>query len=368
MPVPFLTLKPAYDELRTELESTCLRVLASAYYILGPELERFEHDFAEYCSVKHAIGVANGLDALTLILRAAGIGPGDEVIVPGHTFIATWLAVSAAGALPVAADVDPITANIDPRAVEAAITPRTAAIIAVHLYGQPADMTQLRAIASRHSLLLVEDAAQAHGAKYGGARTGGLGGAAGFSFYPVKNLGALGDGGAVTTQDDTLADRVRKLRNYGSVVKYQHDEIGVNSRLDELQAALLSLKLSCLDKWNSRRTVLAERYRRGLMGLPELGIFTTPPEIEPVWHLFVVTHPRRDVLQKTLAQAGVQTLVHYPVPPHRSGAYLQSPRRAGALPVSERLADQVLSLPLSPHHTADQVDEVINRIRQFCLG
>jgi dTDP-4-amino-4,6-dideoxygalactose transaminase len=368
MGVPFLTLAPAYRELRAELEAACLRALASAHYILGPELERFEAEFAAYCGVRHCVGVANGLDALTLILRAAGIGPGDEVLVPGHTFVATWMAVTAAGATPVGVDVDPHTYNLDPAKLDAAITPRTRAVMPVHLYGLPADMDRVNSVARRYGLLVVEDAAQAQGAKLNGKRTGGLGDAAGFSLYPTKNLGAVGDAGVVTTDDDALAERVRRLRNYGSAVKYHHDEVGLNSRLDEIQAAILGVKLRYLDEWNARRGDLAEHYLRLLAGAPGVQLPVVPPGCDPVWYVFVIAHPRRDALRESLTAAGVQTLIHYPVPPHQSGAYQAGGCVANHLPVSERLAGQVVSLPLSPHHSREEVEAVAAAVRRFGGG
>jgi dTDP-4-amino-4,6-dideoxygalactose transaminase len=363
--IPFLTLKPDYEELQDELNAACKRVLSSAHYILGPEVDQFEQEFAEFCGARHCISVGNGLDAITLALRGAGVGPGDEVIVPGHTFIATWLAVSATGATPVGVDVDPNTWNIDPRCIEAAITPRTAGIIAVHIYGQPADMQACAEIARKHRLFLVEDAAQAHGARCKGQRTGSLGDAGCFSFYPVKNLGAIGDAGAVTTNDDLLAERIRRLRNYGSVKKYYHEERGVNSRLDELQAALLRVKLAHLASWNQRRCVLAEHYRETLQHSKELTIQAVPDWAEPVWHLFVIAHPRRDELQSHLAANGIQTVIHYPIPPHLSGAYRDGAWKGESLGTSEQLAHRVLSLPISPHHSMAQVDRVIDCIQSF---
>ncbi|HKR64756.1 MAG TPA: DegT/DnrJ/EryC1/StrS family aminotransferase, partial [Thermoanaerobaculia bacterium] len=287
--VPFLDLAAAYDELRDELDAAALRVLHSGWYILGPEVEAFEHEFASYCGARHCVGVGNGLDALQLMLTAAGIGAGDEVIVPANTYIATWLAVSRAGATPVPVEPDAATHNLDPAGVEAAITARTKAILAVHLYGQPADMTSLSAIAKRHALLLFEDAAQAHGATWHGARAGSLADAAAFSFYPGKNLGALGDAGAVTTNDAALADRVRLLRNYGSRVKYEHEVQGGNSRLDAVQAALLRVKLKRLDEWNDRRRVIARRYSSELANCPHVL-----EGADPSWHLYVITSDRRD--------------------------------------------------------------------------
>jgi dTDP-3-amino-3,4,6-trideoxy-alpha-D-glucose transaminase len=363
---PFLDLKRATDELRGELDEAYRRVADSGWFVLGPELEAFEREFADYCGARHCVAVGNGLDALYLILRASGIGPGDEVIVPAHTFIATWLAVSATGAVPVGADVDERTFNLDPACAEAAVTPRTAAILPVHLYGQPADVPALAQVARRHGLLLIEDAAQAHGASCHGKRAGNLGQAAAFSFYPAKNLGALGDGGAVTTDDGELAAAVRLLRNYGSREKYVHERQGVNSRLDELQAALLRVKLRHLDKWNARRADLAARYARELAGLPELALPQTPAWASPVWHLYVVRHPRRDALQQHLQRLGVATLIHYPIPPHRSAAYQgqRGPARS-FFPVTERLAGEILSLPMSPHHSDQEVAAAVAAIRGF---
>src|SRR5882762_609929 len=321
MNVPFLDLKAEYAELKSDLDAAIQRVLASGWYILGAELEAFEKAFAAYCAVSHCVGVGNGLDALHLILRALEIGFGDEVIVPANTYIATWLAVSYSGATPVPVEPEERTYNIDPSRIEEAITSKTKAIIAVHLYGQPADMDAINEIAARHGLKVIEDAAQAHGARYKGRRAGSLADAAGFSFYPSKNLGALGDGGAVTTDDDALADRVRVLRNYGSRQKYRNETKGYNSRLDELQAALLREKLRLLDQWNERRRSIARRYLEGLAGLP-LVLPHVPPGCEPIWHVFVVRSARREWLASTLEAAGIGTLVHYPIPPHLQPAYV----------------------------------------------
>ena len=356
--VPFLDLPAAYDELRDELDAAWQGVASTGRAILGPEVEAFEREFAELCGAGHAVGVASGLDALHLLLRGHGIGPGDEVIVPGHTFIATWLAVTHAGATPVAVDVDASTANIDPALVEAAITPCTRAILAVHLYGRPADMDALREIAARHGVKLLEDAAQAHGAQLGGRTTGALGDGAAFSFYPGKNLGALGDGGIVVTDDEQLAARVRLLRNIGSRVKYEHEVQGFNSRLDALQAAVLRVKLRRLAEWNARRAAAAARYLEGLAGADGLTLPAPADGPEHAWHLFVVRHAGRDRLQRDLAERGVQTISHYPIAIHRTEAYAQSHGHV-VLPVTEQLAAEVLSLPIGPHITEAQVDEVI---------
>jgi dTDP-4-amino-4,6-dideoxygalactose transaminase len=363
MNVPFLELKPTYDELKPEFDAAYHRVMDSGWYLLGRELEAFETEFAAYCEARHCIGVANGLDALHLIVRAYGIGAGDEVIVPTNTFIATWLAVSYAGAKPVPVEPDPLTHNLDPAQIEAAITPRTRAIMPVHLYGQPADMDAINELARRHGLKVIEDSAQAQGARYKGRRTGALGDAAGHSFYPGKNLGAFADAGAVTTNDPELADRVRTLRNYGSKKKYHYEAKGINSRLDELQAAFLRVKLRKLDEWNARRRTLAELYHSQLSTLHSQLVLPSVPEwADPVWHLFVVRHPKRDELQRCLAGAEIGTLIHYPVPPHLSSAYADGGWARGAFPIAETLAETVLSLPISPHTSEEQADHVIKAL------
>jgi dTDP-4-amino-4,6-dideoxygalactose transaminase len=357
--IPFLDPGADYFELREDLDDAYRRVMEGGWFILGGENEAFEEEFAGYCGVGHCVTVGNGLDALTLILRGYGIGAGDEVIVPAHTFIATWLAVSATGATPVAADVRADTCNLDADSVAAAVTARTAAVVPVHLYGQPADMKPLLRLAARHGLKVIEDAAQAHGARCHGCVAGGLGDAAGFSFYPTKNLGAFGDAGAVTTNDAQLAARVRLLRNYGSQVKYRHECQGVNSRLDELQAAFLRVKLRHLDEWNRRRRKLAEQYTNALRGLDDVTVPTVPAWAEPVWHLYVVRHRRRPEAQQALSRAGVASLIHYPIPPHRSEAYRGGGWRGADLAVAERLADEVLSLPIGPHLGGADVRRVI---------
>lgn len=364
MKIPFLELKPAYEELRGELDAAYHRVMDSGWYLLGKELETFEEEFAAYCRVRHCVAVGNGLDALHLILRAYGIGPGDEVLVPSFTFIATWLAVSYAGATPVPVEVDPATCNLDPARIEAAITPRTKAIMPVHLYGQPTAMQPLLKIAQRHGLKVIEDSAQAQGATCDECRAGGLGDAAGTSFYPGKNLGAFGDAGAVTTNDAELAQRVRTLRNYGSRTKYFYDFKGFNSRVDELQAAFLRAKLVKLDDWNRRRRAIADYYLRELRNVPGLTLPSIAPGMESVWHIFAVQHPRRDSLQQELAQAGVGTLIHYPVPPHLSDAYAELGLKPGSLPIAERLAKTVLSLPMGPHVKTQEAEEVVRAMKK----
>lgn len=363
MSVPFLDLKAINLSQADELEAAFKRVLHSGWYILGAETAAFEASFASYCGNTHGIGVANGLDALFLILKAYGIGPGDEVIVPSNTFIATWLAVSDCGATPIPVEPTADGFNIDPARVEAAITPRTKAILAVHLYGQPADMDPLKALAVRHGLKLIEDAAQAHGARYRGGVTGQLGDAAAFSFYPGKNLGALGDGGAVTTGDDALAERIRTLRNYGSKVKYYNEVPGYNSRLDELQSALLAVKLPRLDGDNARRRVIAAIYQRELAGIAGLTLPLVPEWAEPVWHLYVVRHAARDALTKALAEQGIGTIVHYPVPPHLQPAYAGLGYKEGDFPLAEAIHREVLSLPIAPNMTEEQALQVTAAVR-----
>jgi dTDP-4-amino-4,6-dideoxygalactose transaminase len=363
--IPFLDVGAGYRELRTELDDAYRRVMDAGWFVMGNEVAAFEAEFAEYCGVDHCVAVGNGLDALHLALKAYGIGPGDEVIVPAHTFIATWLAVTYAGATPVAVEPDPATLTIDPECVAAAVTGRTRAVIPVHLYGQPADMDPIRTVAREHGLRVIEDAAQAHGATYNGRRAGNLGDCGCFSFYPGKNLGCFGDGGAVTTNDAALAARLRSLRNYGSERKYQHDVPGINSRLDEIQAAFLRVKLRRLDEWNDRRSRIADRYRDALAELPGLSFPEAPAGAKPVWHLFVVRHPRRDDLVRHLAAAGVATQIHYPIPPHESRAYAGGGWSGGPFPVSQRLAAEVVSLPIGPHLSAADAWQVCTAARGF---
>nr|AKG06372.1 aminotransferase DesV [Salinispora mooreana] len=369
MDVPFLNLGAANDEVRADLDAAYARVSASGRYLLGPELEAFEAEFAAYCTARHCVGVGSGLDALVLALRALGVGPDDQVIVPAHTFIATWLAVSATGARPVPVEPDESTYGICPDRLADAITPRVKAVLVVHLYGHPVDLDSVRAVADRHGVPVVEDAAQAHAASYRKRRIGATGVVA-FSFYPAKNLGALGDGGAVVTDDPRLADRIRLLRNYGSSRKYDHQVQGTNSRLDEFQAAVLRAKLPHLDKWTARRARVARRYTQALAGLPNLVLPLVAPWATSAWHLYVVRTRYRERLRSQLADAGVHTLVHYPIPVHRSGAYrnTEDVRRAGPLPLSERLAEEVLSLPIGPHLPDESVEVVVSAVRTIMAG
>ncbi|MGZ5040602.1 MAG: DegT/DnrJ/EryC1/StrS family aminotransferase [Usitatibacter sp.] len=354
--VPFLDLRPAYLELKEELDAAYARVMESGSYILGPELASFEEEFARYCGTRHCVGVGSGLDALRLALLAAGIGPGDEVLVPSNTYIATWLAVSHCGATPVPVEPDARTFNIDAGRLEQAVTGRTRAVVAVHLYGQPARMDALDEIARRRGLLVIEDAAQAHGALYAGKRAGSLGTAAAFSFYPSKNLGAHGDGGAITTDDDALAAKARSLRNYGGQRKHAHEVKGFNSRLDELHAALLRVKLARLDEWNARREAIAASYLAGMHGCA-ITLPAVAPGARPNWHLFVIRTRERERHAAALARAGIETLVHYPVPPHRQGAY--SEMRDMRLDEADAIHREALSLPIGPHMAPGAAGAVI---------
>jgi dTDP-4-amino-4,6-dideoxygalactose transaminase len=365
--VKFLDVGQSYLTLKAEIDAAFQRVMLSGEFILGREVQAFEREFAAYCGTAHCVAVANGLEALELILRGLGIGSGDEVIVPGFTFIATWLAISNCGATPVPVDVIEGTANLDPKLVSAAITSKTKGIMPVHLYGQPASMEPLLDIGRSHGIKVIEDSAQAHGALYKKRRAGSLAGAGGFSFYPGKNLGAFGDGGAVTTDDADLADRVSALRNYGSRQKYYHEVLGSNSRLDELQAAFLRTKLKDLDTLNHRRAQIADRYLNALSGLDGLKLPDVDLDTVPAWHLFVVRCAERDRLASHLAAAGIQSLIHYPIPPHLSEAYRHLSCDRKSLPVTERLSTEVLSLPMDPHMTDSDVDAVISCLRKFSI-
>jgi len=364
--VPILDLKPAVDELRAELDAAYRRVMDSGWFLLGRELEAFEVEYARSIGVAHCVGVANGLEALQMVLMALGIGPGDEVIVPSHGYIATWLAVTHTGARPVPCEPETAdTYNLDPARLETLITPRTKAILPINLYGLSADYAAINAVARKHGLFVLEDAAQSHGARRHGQNAGALGDAAGVSFYPSKNLGALADAGAVTTNDAALADKIRHLRNYGSKVRYQNEVIGLNSRMSELQAAFLRVKLPRLDAWNARRRALAARYHERLRGFADLVLPATVPGAEHAWHLFVVRTPRRDALQAHLAARGVGTQIHYPTPPHLSNAYHGAGWKHGEFPLAEQFAREVLSLPIGPHTKPEDVDYVCACARAF---
>jgi dTDP-4-amino-4,6-dideoxygalactose transaminase len=365
MKVPFLDLAASYREIQEELESAVLQSLRSGWFIGGEDVAGFEADFAAYTHTAHCIGVANGLEALHLALRAMGVGSGDEVIVPSNTFIATWLAVSKCGAVPVPVEPDSQTCNIDVAKLLAAITPRTKVIIPVHLYGQPADIDAVLQIARQHGLLVLEDAAQAQGATYKGQPIGGHADAVAWSYYPGKNLGALGDAGAVTTQDAALADKIRILRNYGSRQRYVNEVQGYNSRLDPVQAAALRVKLRHLDVWNGRRAEIAARYSGSLTNCG-LTLPFVPVWAKPSWHLYCVRHPLRDALRDKLSAAGVETLVHYPIPPHLQAAYAGLGFAQGAFPLAEGMANSLLSLPIGPAITETQVNWVIASVQQAC--
>jgi dTDP-4-amino-4,6-dideoxygalactose transaminase len=363
----FLDLEAAYREIQAELESAVLASFRSGWYIGGQDVEAFEVEFAAFTKTRHCVSVANGLDALRLSLVAMGIGAGDEVIVPSNTFIATWLSVSQSGAIPIPVEPLESTYNLDSSRIEAAITSRTRAILPVHLYGQPADLDPILTLAHKYGLCVLEDAAQAHGARYKGRRIGGHGDAVAWSFYPGKNLGALGDAGAVTTNDPELADRIRLLRNYGSRVKYVNEVKGCNSRLDPVQAAVLRVKLKYLDEWNARRTGIAARYTAELAGtgcvLP-----TVPEWAEPVWHLYVVQHAERDDIQKALNEAGIGTLIHYSIPPHLQAAYRDAGFAEGRFPVAESMANRLLSLPMGPQLEDGDVTTAIAALKEAFKG
>lgn len=402
MKVPFLDLHAGYQELKAAIDGAILRVLDSGCYILGEEVEAFEAEWAAYCESEYAVGVANGLDALALALRALNVGPGDEVIVPSNTYIATWLAVSQCGAVPVPVEPDEATCNIDPKLIEAALTHRTKVILPVHLYGQPADMDPILAIARKYGVRVLEDAAQAHGARYKGRKIGSHGDVVAWSFYPGKNLGAIGDGGAITTNDPAIADRIRVLRNYGSRVKYVNEVMGFNSRLDPIQAAVLRVKLRVLDDWNSRRKSTAALYLKEInfrspdskstenpsvysppcgtalefnsqcgdvknpknIG-PSCVLPTVPDYADPVWHLFVIRHFNRRELMKRLADSNIGHMIHYPIPPHRQPAYAHRHYNDGAFPIANSMAETMLSLPIGPHLGERAALEVIKALNHF---
>jgi dTDP-4-amino-4,6-dideoxygalactose transaminase len=363
--IPFFSTQAMHAAVREASLKAMSRVYDSQWYILGSEVAQFEKAYSEFSGVKHTIGVGNGLDALVLALRALGIGPGDEVLVPSNTYIASWLAVSQVGATPVPIEPDIATSNLDPTHLEAALTPRTRAIMPVHLYGQPCRMPEIMTFAQRHCLLVVEDNAQAQGATFNGQATGSFGEANASSFYPTKNLGALGDAGAITTDDAVVAHRLRLLRNYGSTQKNYHELLGYNSRLDELQAALLHVKLPLLTTWTAQRQQLAAWYTVYLANIPGLRLPTVVAGAVPVWHLYVVHTARRAALQQYLGAKGIGTLVHYPVPPHRQPAYAHLGLSAGVFPIAEELAACCLSLPLWPGMTEEMIAAVAVTIRSF---
>lgn len=362
--VRFGDLQREYSELQPELDAAVQRVLHSGWFILGQELEVFERTFAAYLGVEHCVGCASGTEAIALALMAVGVGPGDEVITVAHTAVPTISAISMVGAQPVFVDIQPETCLMDVDLVDMAITPRTAAILPVHLYGQCVDMDPLLALASRHGIAVIEDCAQAHGARYKGRQAGSMGLMAAFSFYPSKNLGCYGDGGAVTTDDPVLAEKLRMLRNYGQRQRYHHEIVGINCRLDEIQAAILAAKLPHLDSWNQRRRQIAAQYSKGLAALP-LGVPVEAQRNQHVYHLYALQVAERERLQAFLAERGIQTLIHYPVPAHRQPAYAHLGYAAGSLPVSERVAGAVLSLPLFPQLSDREVGAIVATIQEF---
>ena len=359
--IPFLDLKSAYLELKNEIDEAVSRVLESGWYILGDEVEAFEREWAAYCGASFAVGVGSGLDALTLALRALNVGPEDEVIVPSNTYIATWLAVTNLGAKIVPVEPDPSTYNLNPEEIEKVITPRSKVILPVHLYGQPADLDQIVSIAKVYGIYVVEDAAQAHGAKYKGRNIGADGDIVCWSFYPGKNLGAFGDGGAITTNSKEISKRISLLRNYGSARKYFNEEHGVNSRLDPLQAAVLRVKLIYLDEWTQRRRSIAKYYNASFQ---DTSIITphVPDWAEPAWHLYCVQTDARNELQKSLQKTNIQTMIHYPVPPHQQQAYQDLGIDSSSLPIASRLAETMLSLPIGPHLTFDNAADVVKHV------
>ena len=364
--IPFLDLGAAYKELQVQIDTAVKRVLESGQYILGQEVETFEAEWANYCGANYAVGVANGLDALTLALRSLDVGPGDEVIVPSNTYIATWLAVTAVGAKPVPVEPNLLTNNIEAVQIEGAISKHTRAIIPVHLYGQPVNLDPIISLARKYNLYVIEDAAQSHGAKYKGKRIGSHGDIVCWSFYPGKNLGAMGDAGGITTNNSVLANRIKTLRNYGSEQKYSNIELGVNSRIDPIQAAILRAKLPFLDSWTNRRKAIAHCYLADLQGT-NLILPVIPEWADPAWHLFVVRSKNRNELQKRLQDLGISTLIHYPIPPHRQIAYKSLRTTADNYPVAEQLAEEVLSLPIGPHLDISLVETEITPSIRRCL-
>jgi dTDP-4-amino-4,6-dideoxygalactose transaminase len=365
MQVPFLSFTGQHQAIREDVLAAIAKVYDSQWYVLGESVQQFEQQYAAFCHTNHCVGLANGLDALHLALEALGVGAGDEVIVPSNTYIATWLAISFVGATPVPVEPNQSTYNMDPALLEAAITPRTRAIMPVHLYGQACEMQAIMDVAKRHNLYVVEDNAQSQGASYRGGTTGSFGDVNATSFYPGKNLGALGDAGAVTTNDAELAKKVRTLRNYGSQKKYYNEVIGHNSRLDELQAAVLSVKLPKLMDWTRQRQEVAALYDEQLAGIADLQLPVVAPDATHVYHLYVVRTSQRDALQQYLTEKGVGTLIHYPVPPHLQEAYRSMNFKKGDFPIAEELATTCLSLPMFPGMTAEQVHTVSSHIRTF---
>ena len=361
--IPLIDVGATYNELAVEIDEAVTRVLSSGQYILGEEVRSFEKAWADYCGANHAVGVGNGLDAIFLALKALGIGPGDEVIVPAHTYIGTWLAVSRSGATIVPIEPNQHTYNLDHDSLKSALTSRTKAILPVHLYGLPAEMDEILLFARDHGLYVLEDAAQAHGATFLGRRIGSHGDAVAWSFYPSKNLGCFGDGGAVTTNNERIAKRIKLLRNYGSQKKNEHEIEGYNSRLDPIQAAILRVKLKRLDSWNQRRALLAQRYLKNL-SVKDIQLPTLPKHCSSAWHLFVIRHDKRALLSEKLREANITSQIHYPVPPHQQPAYKGALVQTFNLPIAELMSQTVLSLPIGPHLRMEDVDYVVDVLNQ----
>ena len=360
--IPFLNLSAAYNELENELEIAILRASRSGRFILGEELCLFENEFSAYLGVNYCAGVGNGLDAIKIALLAVGVRPGDEVIVPAHTFIATWLAVSEIGAKPVPVEPNSRTFNIDPKLISKAITSKTKAILPVHLYGQPAELGSILNIASQYNLKVVEDAAQAQGSSYNGVKIGSHSDAVAWSFYPGKNLGALGDGGAISTNSIEVSESIRKIRNYGSSVKYKHEILGINSRLDEIQAAVLRVKLKYLTSWNKRRAYIADYYQSNI-NTNDVELPNVIDGVIPAWHLYVIKLARRNELLDFLKNNNCESIIHYPTPPHLQNCYKEYSRLS--LPITEKISQSVLSLPISPHHQLKEIDHICQLINNF---
>ncbi len=362
MKIPFLDVGATYLELKQEIDDAVSRVLNSGCYILGPEVEAFEDEWAKYCEAKHTVGLASGLDAITLALRSLNIGANDEVVVPSHTYIATWIAITSIGAIPVPVEPDPKTYNIDPKKIEKAITPKTKALLPVHLYGQPADIDQILKISKKYNIFVIEDAAQSHGARYKGKQIGAHGDIVCWSFYPGKSLGAFGDAGAITTNNSDLAKKIYTLRNYGSRKKYVNELEGVNSRLDPIQAAILRVKLKYLDSWNERRKIIASIYTKELNN-SSLILPYVPEWADPVWHLYVIRSTNRDYLKNCLNEAGVETILHYPIPPHLQDAFQNLKISEKSYPIARQIAGEVLSLPIGPHLETQYSEKIISILK-----
>lgn len=364
-PIPFISLTPQHDLIRKEMEKGFKKVIGGKRFVLGEAVAAFEKEFANYSGVRHCVTVANGLDALYISLKVLGVSQGDEVIVPAFTCAPTWMAVSRTGATPVAVEVDAKSFNIDATKIEQAVTSKTKAIVPVNLFGRPANFFEILTVARQRNIIVVEDNAQGHGANVGGKKTGSFGSINATSFYPTKNLGALGDGGAITTDDSVLAEKARQLRNYGSSSRFHHDAIGINSRLDELQAAFLRIKLTYLDEWNEQRSKLAFRLQKLLEGVGDLKLPRDGKGAHSVYHLFVVSTSRRDQLREFLQQRGVETDIHYPLPPHLQKAYAHLGYKTGSFPITENICETILSLPLWPGMTEQQVDYVGECVKKF---